>query len=72
MKRKSTAVDAVADSKRRVNWSQDDAERLVQLLLTYGQEGILNKQTNGATNAKKKSEWANVLVHFNSHPTVGN
>lgn len=63
-------LDDVGDSKRRVNWSQEDAERLAQLLMEHGREGILNKQTNGATNAKKKKEWGIVLAHFNSDPTV--
>lgn len=59
-----------AESKRRINWSQEDTERLAQLVIQFGRSGILNKQTNGATNAKKKLEWDIIRIHFNSHPMV--
>lgn len=63
-------VNDFSVSQRKVNWSQEDVERLAQLLLQYGRDGILNKQTNGATNLRKKHEWAIVGSHFNSDPLV--
>lgn len=56
--------------KRKTNWSQEDAERLAQLLVVHGREGILNKQTNGATNLKKKKEWGIIANLFNCDPNV--
>lgn len=73
MKRGRRAVgdlDGTVDAKRRTNWSQDDVERLAQLIIDHGRDGILNKQTNGATNAKKKVQWALIQKIFNSAPTV--
>lgn len=73
MKRGRRAVgdlDGAVDGKRRTNWSQDDVERLAQFIIDHGRDGILNKQTNGATNAKKKMQWALIQNIFNSALTV--
>ena len=69
-KRKLNSSVDVVDIKRRANWRQEDAERLAQLIVVHGRDGILNKQTNGATNLKKKKEWGIIANLFNSDPNV--
>lgn len=56
--------------KRQVAWSQTDTERLCELLLEYGSNGILSKQTDAQTNAKKAEEWEAIAAHFNASPSV--
>lgn len=56
--------------KQQINWSQADTERLCELLVEHGADGILNKITNAATNDKKKQEWNTIVNHFNASPLV--
>lgn len=56
--------------QRQINWTQKETDILCELLLEHGSTGIMAKTTNACTNAKKKAEWATILIHFNSNPSV--
>lgn len=63
--------DLPASKKHRGdNWTQEDTNLLCNLLVKFGQKGILNKETNGATNDIKKREWSIIRSHFNTDPKV--
>lgn len=47
-------------------WSQFEMESLASLCVAHGRSGILSKETNKATSAKKDSQWITVQSMFNS------
>lgn len=55
--------------KRGQNFTLEDKDKLVKLLLQH-KETILNKKTDGATNESKTNAWIELTDSFNSSGTT--
>lgn len=68
-KRRLTIDEKLSQPSTRVKgerWTQEEMETLVSLCLAHGRSGILSKETNKATTAKKDSQWITVQSNFSS------
>lgn len=68
-KRRMTLDDSSSQPGSRVKgekWTQTEMETLASLCVEHGRSGILSKETNKATTAKKDSQWIIVERMFNS------
>lgn len=65
--RDADSMDDNIETKKRSrgsNWSQEDTELLVTLILEHSKKGILCKITDATTNAMKKADWSKIYDYF--------
>lgn len=64
--KKITSASSDGIRSKGEKWSQGEMETLVSLCVSHGRSGILSKETNKSTIAKKDTQWATIMDFFNS------